>query len=125
MRAVAVSIHGAGPGVIPSARNGDASTYVTIQGDLAPPAYKDIRNVLVTVSRADRGVPVCGRVFPGGSTWNVVVNLPPLPFSDVLALALSGRLATFSVATERLERGRGGILSASFGSVPVPLERDE
>jgi hypothetical protein len=79
---------------------------------------------LVTVSRAHRGVPVCGRVFPGGSAWNVVINLPSCPFFDVLVLALSGRLTTFGVATEKLRRGRGGILSASFGTVSVPLRPD-
>ncbi|SRR5712691_7181611 len=120
--AVAVSISNFGPGVLHAAPQGEANTIITIEGKLDRPAYKEMQNALVNVFRVDTNGAQYGATLPDGPPWNVVIWLPPVAFSDLLAMGTSGRLATVRLVTDKLRRGKARVLSASFGTAPVPSE---
>jgi hypothetical protein len=61
-------------------------------------------------------MPVAGRVFSDGLVLNVLVNLPPVRFADVLVLALSGKIAAIDVTTEKLRRDIGAVFGARFAT---------
>jgi hypothetical protein len=64
-------------------------------------------------------MPLGGRVFPDGPVLNVLVNLPPSLFADVLVLALSGKLAAVDVTTEKLRNDIGAVLGTHFSTGEV------
>jgi hypothetical protein len=91
----------------------EATTSLTLRGELTP-ARPSKRRVLIIVRRCD--LPVGGRVFPDGAVLNVLVNLPPSRFGDVLALALSGHLAGVEVTTEKLTSTARAIVGVRFAT---------
>jgi hypothetical protein len=69
---------------------------------------------VLVVRRCD--MPVGGRVFRDGPVLNVLLNLPPVRFADVLVLALSGKLAVVDVTTEKLRGDIGAVIGARFAT---------
>jgi hypothetical protein len=120
--AVAVSTSNYGPGVLDTAPEGDASTRITIEGKLDRPAYEELQTALVQVCRGNTKGVQCGATLPGELAWNVVIWLPSVEFSDLLVMGLSGGLTSVRLVTEKVHRGKARVLSASFGTVPVPSE---
>jgi hypothetical protein len=91
----------------------EATTSLTLRGELTL-ARPSKRRVVVIVRRCD--LPVGGRVFPDGPVLNVLVNLPPSRFTDALALALSGYLASVEVTTEKLRPPARAIVAVRFAT---------
>lgn len=123
--AAAVSIGRMGPKIYTLAPDGEAHTYITMEGYLDRPAYKDLLRTSVQVSAGNETTGNPGAAIGGTEVWHVSCSLPRGQFDDLLALVCTEKLAKVDLLFEGLRRGSGILRSVNFRTAPVPSEAEE
>lgn len=123
--ACAVSVGRYGPKILCLEPEGQSRTYVTIEGTLDRPAPpRGLRVAAIQVSDGEETPGNPGAAIGGTSVLQVACGLPRAQFSDLMALVVSGRLATVEMLFESLRRGSGVMRSVHFETAPVPSEAE-
>ncbi|MGE3708405.1 MAG: hypothetical protein AB7G35_01940 [Hyphomicrobiaceae bacterium] len=124
VEAASLRVGRTGPGIFTSAPEGEADSYIHVEGLTDQPVMRDLRRVVILVSheQEDRGDP--GGAIDANEVWRVAVSLPSPYFDHLLSLVLSDKLHKASIGVENLSRGRGRVRTIDFSSAPVPSHRE-
>lgn len=124
VEAASLRVGRTGPGIFTGAPEGEADSYIYVEGLTDQPVMRDLRRVVILVSheQEDRGDP--GAAIGADEVWHVAVALPSPHFAHLLSLVLSDKLHKASIGVENLRRGRGRVRTIDFSSAPVPSHRE-
>lgn len=102
----------------------NATTKIRIEGTSAGENRKVGRETLLLVSRESAETKVAGYALGGTTPWTVSCDLPDEQFRDLLAFVLAGKLHAVEMTFDELRWHKGTLLSAWFGTIPLPSEND-
>lgn len=124
VEAASLTVGRTGPGILTGAPEGEADSYIHVEGLTDQPVMRDLRRVVILASheQEDRGNP--GAAIGANEVWHVAVSLPSPHFGHLLSLVLSDKLHKASIGVENLRRGRGRVRTIDFTSAPIPFHHD-